>query len=908
MITEKSHIPLVDRKLELNVLKEQLSNAARGSGNLLLIAGEAGVGKTRLVNELKDYAESQGVDVLQGWSLYESLTPYMPFMEALRSGGLENLFADETPRIETAYLMAESGLLIKDVKRGDSDLNPDIFTGMLSAVDSFVKDSLSMLSGDDKEESLNTLGYEKYRILIESGAHFSLVVIITGRENEFLINDMREIIANVSKRFGEVLTEWNGEDKTVEGIEKLIEPLITSGKYDGIDYAKDDPQIKRNRLFENVLLGLERHTSNHPSLLCIEDLQWADPSTLALLHYVSRNTKQCNLLILGTYRPEDVAATKDGRVHQLIDAMQLMSREDLYQEIELNRLEEKYMDDVLASLLGKNEFSDEFKVQLYKETEGNPFFMVELMRMLAGEKTIEKMDDTWTLTKDLREANIPSKVYDVIVRRLNRVGEGGREILDCAAVIGEEFSSNILARATRLTTIELLKQLRNLEQKHKLVRSREMKYKFDHAKIKEVLYTEIPSELRMEYHLIIANCIEEKNRECIDSVVGDLAFHYYRSQNKEKALPYLLKAAEKATDQHAPREAFEFYRCALDVVESLEESQSHKKKKLDVIMAMGDNCYLRGEWDEALDYYNRAIELSEEVGDERVKAEALRNIGMIYKNRNEWDNAVSYLTRGMEISEKITDYHITADIYYNLGSVADETGELVEARKYFGKCMDLAVNIGDSPEIAEAYMGIGRVHARKSEYDESIEAIKKAVDILEKALDLGELSKAYANLGATYNEVNVNEAIKYHMKSIEIADKTWNIRIKGYSFLNIAYSFIKKDELKRAYNYLEKALEIFEKLGERMPMSMIYSNYGTIHRLQGDWDLAKDYYDRAITICKELDIPYNFGCVLFEYGLMYKDKGEAGKAVEQLSRALDIFKNLQNTEMIEKVEKELSAL
>lgn len=908
MINEKPSIPLVDRKRELKVLKEQLSNAAQGSGNLLFIAGEAGVGKTRLVDELKDYAHSQGVDILQGWSLYESLTPYMPFMEALKSGGLENLFADETPRIETAYLMSESGLLIKDVNRGESELHPDIFTGMLSAIDSFVKDSLSMLNGEEKKESLNTLGYENYRILIESDAHANLVVIITGRENEFLVNDMREIIINVEKQYGDVLKDWDGEDKTVAGIENLIQPLISSGKYDGIDYAKDDPKIKRNRLFENILLGLERHTSIHPSLLCIEDLQWADPSSLALLHYVSRNTKQCNLLILGTYRPEDVTATINGKVHQLVEVKQLMNREDLYQQIELNRLEEKYMDDVLASLLGKNDFADEFKQQLYKETEGNPFFIIELVRMLAGEKTIEQKDDTWILVRDLKEANIPSKVHDVIVRRLNRVGEGGREILDCAAVIGEEFSSDILASATRLTTIELLKQLRTLEQKHKLIRSLETKYKFDHAKIKEVLYSEIPTELRMEYHLIIANCIEEQSRDDLDSVVGDLAFHFYRSQNKEKALPYLIKAAEKATGQHAPREAFEYYRCALEVVDPLEDSRSTKKKKLDIIMALGDNCYLRGEWDDALGYFKRATELSEEVGDEKRLAESLRNIGLIHKNRNEWDSAISYFKKGITISEKIQDYHLTADISHCLGKVSDEKGELKEARKHYGKCMDIAVNIGDSPEIADAYLGIGRLHARKSEYDESIKAFQKAVEILEKVQDLEKLSKAYANLGATYIFVNMDEAIKYHNKSIEIADKISNIRIKGYGLLNIAYTLIKKKELETAPIYLDKALGIFNKLGERLATSITYTNYGSIYRLLKEWNSSKDYFEKALEICQDLETPYNFGNILFEYGLMYRDKGDFNKARMELTEARDIFTNLQNKEMVEKIEKELSAL
>jgi hypothetical protein len=88
-----------------------------------------------------------------------------------------------------------------------------------------------------------------------------------------------------------------------------------------IDYAKDNPQIKRNKLFENILLGIERHSRVNSSLLCIEDLQWADPSSLALVHYIARNTRKCNLLILGTYRPEDISTTKDGEVHHLIESM-----------------------------------------------------------------------------------------------------------------------------------------------------------------------------------------------------------------------------------------------------------------------------------------------------------------------------------------------------------------------------------------------------------------------------------------------------------------------------------------------------------------------------------------------------------------------------------------------------------
>lgn len=530
-----SQIPLVDRVQEFEELKTHLSKATQGQGNLVFIAGEAGVGKTRLVDELKTYAQSQGIQILQGWSLYESLTPYMPFVEALRSANLDYLFSrEEPPKVECVYLITDTGLLIKDETREDTKLDSTIFAGMLTAVGDFVKDSLTMLSGEERKETLDTLGYEKYRILIESGKNTNLVVILTGRENEFLVNDMREVLVNVNKKYGNILKAWDGDDNSVRGIENVLKPLITSGKYDGIDYAKDDPQIKRNRLFENISLGIERYAKVTPSILCIEDLQWIDPSSLALMHFVARNTKKCNLLILGTYRPEDVAATVDGKPHHLIEAMQVMSREDIYQKIELKRLEKEYMDDMLSSLLGKTNFTDEFMKQLYLETEGNPFFIVSLLRMLIDEKSIKIRDDVWILSKKLEEMNIPSKVHDVIVRRLNRVKEDSREILDFAAVIGEEFTSDILANSMKLDKVHLLKQLRTFEQSHKLIRSIRQKYKFDHAKIKEILYSKIPEELRMEYHAIIADSIENLNKDNLDNVIEDLAFHYYYGKDKDK--------------------------------------------------------------------------------------------------------------------------------------------------------------------------------------------------------------------------------------------------------------------------------------------------------------------------------------------------------------------------------------
>jgi len=561
---------MVGREKELKVLLSYLDKTAEGHGNAVIIPGEAGVGKTKLVNELKQIAESKGFKVLSGNGMFESLTPYTPFIEALKSGGLGFLFEEETPRMEVAYLVTHSGLLIKEIMREETELNPEIFASMLTTVGNFIKESLSMLSGIEKKGVLNTLGYKNYRIIIESKEEMNLVSILTGKENEFLINDMRDILEKTNKIYGNVIKNWDGDEENIKGIEKFLEPLITSGKYDGIYYGKKDPKVRRDLLFENVSMGLIRQTQATPTLLCIEDLQWADPSTLALMHYVARNTKESKLLILGTYRPEDVAVT-DGKGHPLINTMQLMDHEDLYEMLELKRLPEENISEFLISLLGEIDFEQELMDRIYKETEGNPLFLIQLLKFLVEEGIVKPDNGIWKLTKNLEDINIPPKVYNVIERRLDRVEEEYRKLLDYASVIGETFSSRILADVLNLEKIQLLEQLKEIEHKHRLFHPHNGDYKFDHAKIKEVLYDEIPLELRREYHSTIANTIEDLNKDNLNEVIEGLAFHYYNCQDKEKALTYLLKAADKAKREYSNEEAIRFFTRALEFEEDIKK-------------------------------------------------------------------------------------------------------------------------------------------------------------------------------------------------------------------------------------------------------------------------------------------------------------------------------------------------
>jgi tetratricopeptide (TPR) repeat protein len=510
--------------------------------------------------------------------------------------------------------------------------------------------------------------------------------------------------------------------------------------------------------------------------------------------------------------------------------------------------------------------------------------------------------------KEVSQYVIPTTIKDLITLRIERLDEGAIDAIKHASVIGREFEFNVLGRTMEMNEEELISTLENLETKKIITVDSENDelYRFNHSKIREVVYEELGGHRKRILHEKVAVAMEELNMDNIENVVYKLAHHYSNTKDHKKTLEYSMKAGEKASSDFALNEAFEYYQLGLNALESMEDNKANKRRKLEITTHLGDICYVIGEWDSALEYYNIVRELSEDLEDEKGKAESFRSIGLIFYNKNEWEKALGNLEVALKISDEIKDYHRIADLYYYLGTIYERKGEYQKAFKTYGKCMENAVNIGDSPEIARAYMGVGRIHAQKGKYQDSIETFKKALNILEKKGDLEELTRVYAHLGATYNFVDGDKAIKYHEKAIGLANKTGNIRMKGYAIMNIAHCLIiQNSDLEKAVNHLEQALEIFRKFDEKIAISSTYISYGTIYKLQKEWEKSKEYFEGALNICKEVGTPYYLADVLFEYGLMYKEKGDFKEANQKLSNSLEIYENLQNKMMVEKIKKEM---
>lgn len=919
---------MVGRQQELEVLQAYLDEASNGKGRAVFVSGEAGVGKSRLVNELIDIAKSQGFQTLLGYSLGESLTPYMPFLDALRSGNLESLFAEEAPRVEAVYLVTHSGLLIKDVMRKETELSPDIFASMLSTVSDFVSESLSKFSGEEKEGLLNSLGYEKYQILIETGRLVSLAVILTGQKNEFLIDDMRAILFEVAKRYGGVLENWDGDDQKLKGLENILEPLIASGKYDGVYYGRDNPRARRNLLFENVSLGLIRNSEKTPTLLCIEDLHWADPSSMALMHYIARNTRDTGMLMLGTYRPEDIAVA-DGKGHPLTDAMQLMDREDLLEMVELSRLPGDRMEEFLDALLGDNDLDYEFREVVYKETEGNPLFIIQLVRFLVEEGIIIDDNRIKRLTKSLKEVDVPTKTFNVIARRLGRLDKEERRTVDMASVIGGVFTSDILADSLGVDKVQLLENLRTLEQTHTLIHSQNGSYRFDHAKLREVLYDEIPAELRAEHHRIVAQSIEKLNQDDLDEVVGDLAFHYSQSGRKEKAILYLIQAAEKAKKEYSNEEAMRFYSEAL-------EFEEDKKKRIDILVAVGFMYAFTGEYDRSMESCEEALEYATEdttraeilamiggihwrrgeyadslricteaenlVKDEECMEEAqvLSMMGLVHNHLGEYDKALEFHQRCLEIVEKMGDQQRgVAGSLGNVGLVYLSLGEYGKALEFFGRSLGMSESIGDQENTAYGLNNIGAIHELRGEHDKALEFHERSLRMKEKMGDLGGIAGSLGNIGFVhYRRGAYDKALEFHNRGLNIFGKIGGNEGIAECLKDIGIVHFRRGEHDKALEFYLKSQGIYEKIGNQKGSSMCLNNIGALYEHTGEYDKASENYSKSLETAENLGSKDVIVEACIGMSKVYSGKNDFKRALEFGNQAYGLSSELDQKDTL----------
>jgi predicted ATPase len=641
----------VGRDKDLSNLNKLFDESILNNGQFAMISGEAGIGKTRLVNELKKHAESKGALCLEGNCIYHDVSdPYLPFIEALSKIKGPQLI-DDTQKyvmVNEAFLINEAGKVISYTSRmGANIMDEDIVGGMLSAVESFVKDAFG--EPETQSRGLNTLVYGSIRVYIEHGKKVFLAVVLSGEEPEGIREDLKRMVSAIEKKYHNMIADWDGDVAKVSEINEIIQKLTIVRYRIKKDIKDIDIKNERDRVFEKALKLIVDASQKDPIMLVLEDIHWADVSSLQLLQYIARNTRDSRVFICATYRPEELDDIGEKKVHPLKEALLRMSRHKMYTPIELTSLNESEVGQILTFLLGTSDFPLEFENRVYRETEGNPFYVEEMFYTFFEEGIISLEGGAWHF-HDVLKSTIPSSIKDLVTLRIERLDNKAIDTIKYASVIGKEFDFNVLGETMLLNEEELILTLENLETKNLISPDSENDevYRFNHSKIREVVYDGIGGHRKRMMHEKAAVSIMGLNKDKEEDVVYQLAHHYSKTKDHGNSLKYSILAGEKASREFAMDEAYDYFSLAQGILDHMDDTATKKEKKLEILVRLSEISYVIGEWDSALRYLNQLIELSDDIGDKTTMFGGYYVLGDIYLSRSEWNLAMDNLKKAFK--------------------------------------------------------------------------------------------------------------------------------------------------------------------------------------------------------------------------------------------------------------------
>jgi class 3 adenylate cyclase len=669
---------LVGRESEVTELEDALLAANRGDGQIVLLAGEAGVGKSRLAAELERRAKKIGMTTLSGGCSEADLAlPYLPFLEAL--GNYLTVANLEDVRLELGPLRRELAHLFPQ-------LEPDA-------------------------------------------------------------------------------------------------PRDTG-----------DPTQAKLRLFEAIIALLRIAGRQTGLLLLLEDLHWSDASTRELLDYLTRRLRGMRILVLGTYRVDEMH-----RKHPLAHLIQAWRRTKAANVIELRPLPPDGIAGMVRAIFDQSEVTSEFRDFLHERSEGNPFVLEELLKAAIDKGDIYRTSERWE-RKSLDDLRLPQTVRDTILLRLEQLSPEQADILQTASVLGRSFSYPVLLAVSSKDDRTVQSALHASVQQQLLEEEprNNGRYRFRHALTREAIYDDMIAPRREELHGVAADVLTSR----AGSAPIDLAFHLLAANRWNDAVPIGIKAAEDAERNQADREAAQLY----------ERLLSHVKEG-------------------------------------PMYAQLLCRAGSAYQRANEPARAQRFLEQGIPLLESSGEEVAAAGYRIILGRCYWERSQPAVARAEYERARAVLERVGPSEALANAYIRLAGLHMFEYEFEECLVLANRAVEVAQAAeaesariwagLFVG---GALANLGQTDEGFRRIDAAHSEAVAHGLAGIAANALYNGCIVRSIRF---------KAQDALDR-LRLFEALrvGGRPTFLELYASGVTWQNL-GYPGRARDLLEEAIALTRE---------------------------------------------------------
>jgi tetratricopeptide (TPR) repeat protein/transcriptional regulator with XRE-family HTH domain len=722
--------PLIGRAAELGQLLAAVESVLEGAGRLVLLAGEAGTGKTRLAQEVTRHVHERGF-VLAAGRCYEPehTVPYYPFLDAL-----------------TTLLRVAPAALTQEIPR-----------------------------------------------------------------------------------------RWPYLGRLLPDEIPLTAPLDSHG------------QDEELLLFRAVTGCLEALAAETPVALMLDDLHWADHASLKLLLHLARHTRGARILLLATYR--DVELTQE---HPLRGALRDLERERLVDRVAVRPLGPAEAAALMAATVGEREVSAQLTDLVYERTEGNPFFIQQVVRALR-ERT-DLSGDGGGLSRDaLARIEVPETIRSVVGQRVARLMPETQDALHAASVLGQVFRfDDLLAMGS--CEDEALEEALEEAATAALVHTVDGElFRFDHALTQQSLEAELPPRRKRRLHRAAGAAIERLSEHERDGRSAELTWHFLRGDEAERALPYAEQAGDRAVAVFASADAEQHYRTAIELARRL----SDDGRAASLLWKLGNVLRAVARYDEALDAYRQAAQSYRRTGQVEEEARTVLESALVHYFRGSQETGQAAIREllAAHAGEGGSPYFLLAS-EYRQGMDALLAGKLQEYLAPAERACTVAHALGEPRLIAfwEVMRGGGlRLAGRPME---ALPVLREAVGRAEACGDLLIHYTSLLMLGDAY--LHLGDAERAHStveRAGELAERMRNQGWVAYVLAHQGAALAQLGRWREARQHAERAVALSRPEARTWSSVLPLLSLGDLSILEGAWEDADRFLAEAMAVADEIDDP-----------------------------------------------------
>ena len=599
---------LIGRSAEMAVLQACIQQTTNGQGGVLLFSGEAGIGKSRLVTELKRAASDHGFQHLRGHCFPTDYScPYSPLLDLLRA-----FLAPFSPA-EIATALGPSARAL-------------------------------------------------FPLLPEQFQHFPELASLPPA------------------------------------------PSL-------------DPEQEKRRLFTTLAEVFTKQTSEQPVMLVVEDIHWSDESTLEFLLFFARKVAAQRLLLVLTYRSDELNQPLRSLLAQL-------DRERLRQELVLARLTRANTETFLQTILQETRsLPAGMLAALYDLTEGNPFFLEEVLKALMVAEELVKGKSGWHW-KRADNWHIPLSLQNAVELRLTRLSAEARRVLQLAAVAGRHFDFALLSQITQYDEASLVELLKEAIAAQLVIEESAEQFSFRHALTRQAISGGLLARERRTLHRTIAQTLENVYAAALDSHLADLAYHCAEAELWAKALEYARRAAEQAQALSAPRAAVEQWSRAMHTAQQLGQTVPPTWYR-----ARGQAYETLGDFEQAQADYEQALHAARQAHEGRLEWQSILDLGVLWTGRD-YTQAGAYFQQAVELATQLRDAGLHAHSLNRQANWLLNTGQVAEAQAKHQQALALFEAQQDQPGMAETLDLLGTVSLHEGDQITAVHLYGRAVELL----------------------------------------------------------------------------------------------------------------------------------------------------------------------------------